>query len=135
VNSSSWRLCFPRPSKAPGLASDSDVSNGLDGIKQLASGIQESVMAIRAQPLKAGIPADAQDYPRGGGRHGKQVRLVTVGEATEVDKTVIERLVDPLTHMIRNSVDHGLEDTSDARPPASPRPGPSPFRPRIVLAG
>jgi two-component system chemotaxis sensor kinase CheA len=40
---------------------------------------------------------------------GKQVRLVTEGEGTEVDKTVIERLADPLTHMIRNAIDHGLE--------------------------
>jgi two-component system chemotaxis sensor kinase CheA len=40
---------------------------------------------------------------------GKSVRLVTEGEETEVDKTVIERLADPLTHMIRNAIDHGLE--------------------------
>ena len=40
---------------------------------------------------------------------GKTVRLVTEGEATEVDKTVVERLADPLTHMIRNAIDHGLE--------------------------
>jgi two-component system chemotaxis sensor kinase CheA len=40
---------------------------------------------------------------------GKQVRLVTEGEGTEVDKTVIERIADPLTHMIRNAIDHGLE--------------------------
>jgi len=40
---------------------------------------------------------------------GKQVRLVTEGEGTEVDKTVIERLTDPITHMIRNAIDHGLE--------------------------
>jgi two-component system chemotaxis sensor kinase CheA len=42
---------------------------------------------------------------------GKQVRLVTEGEGTEVDKTVIERIADPLTHMIRNAIDHGLEPT------------------------
>jgi two-component system chemotaxis sensor kinase CheA len=40
---------------------------------------------------------------------GREVRLVTEGEATEVDKTVIERLADPLTHMLRNAVDHGIE--------------------------
>lgn len=44
---------------------------------------------------------------------GKRVKLVTNGEFTEVDKTVIERLADPLTHMIRNAVDHGLESTED----------------------
>jgi two-component system chemotaxis sensor kinase CheA len=45
---------------------------------------------------------------------GKPVRLITDGEGTEVDKTVIERLADPLTHMIRNAIDHGLE-TPDKR--------------------
>jgi two-component system chemotaxis sensor kinase CheA len=45
---------------------------------------------------------------------GKRVRLVTEGEGTEVDKTVIERLSDPITHMLRNAIDHGLE-TPDAR--------------------
>jgi len=94
-----------------GLASDSDVSNGLDGIKQLASGIQESVMAIRAQPLKPVFQRMHRIIREAADATGKQVRLVTNGENTEVDKTVIERLVDPLTHMIRNSVDHGLEDT------------------------
>ena len=42
---------------------------------------------------------------------GKTARLITDGENTEVDKTVIERLADPLTHMIRNAIDHGLEST------------------------
>jgi two-component system chemotaxis sensor kinase CheA len=93
-----------------GLDGNSDVSNGLDGIKQLASGIQESVMAIRAQPLKPVFQRMHRIIREAGDATGKQVRFVTTGENTEVDKTVIERLVDPLTHMIRNSVDHGLED-------------------------
>lgn len=93
-----------------GLAGNSDVSNGLDGIKQLASGIQESVMAIRAQPLKPVFQRMHRIIREAGDATGKQVRFITIGETTEVDKTVIERLVDPLTHMIRNSVDHGLED-------------------------
>ncbi|MFP3803409.1 chemotaxis protein CheA, partial [Paraburkholderia sp. SIMBA_027] len=40
---------------------------------------------------------------------GKVIELVTEGESTEVDKTVIERLADPLVHLVRNSIDHGLE--------------------------
>ena len=93
-----------------GLATNSEVSGGLDRIRQLASEIQEGVMAIRAQPLKPvfqrmeRILREACDFT------GKRARLIPIGEATEVDKTVIERLVDPLTHMIRNSIDHGLED-------------------------
>jgi two-component system chemotaxis sensor kinase CheA len=96
--------------ESAGLDGNSDVSNGLDGIKQLASGIQESVMAIRAQPLKPVFQRMHRIIREASDATGKQVRLVTNGETTEVDKTVIERLVDPLTHMIRNSVDHGLEE-------------------------
>jgi len=106
-----------------GLASDSDVSNGLDGIKQLASGIQESVMAIRAQPLKPVFQRMHRIIREAAEATGKQVRLVTTGETTEVDKTVIERLVDPLTHMIRNSVDHGLEDAAERGAGGKPETG------------
>jgi two-component system, chemotaxis family, sensor kinase CheA len=106
-----------------GLAANSDVSNGLDGIKQLASGIQESVMAIRAQPLKPVFQRMHRIIREAADATGKQVRLVTIGEATEVDKTVIERLVDPLTHMIRNSVDHGLEDAATRRARGKPEAG------------
>jgi two-component system chemotaxis sensor kinase CheA len=109
--------------ESAGLASDSDVSNGLDGIKQLASGIQESVMAIRAQPLKPVFQRMHRIIREAADATGKQVRLVTVGEATEVDKTVIERLVDPLTHMIRNSVDHGLEEAAERIAQGKPETG------------
>ena len=66
------------------------------------------------------------------------MRLVTEGEGTEVDKTVIERLTDPLTHMIRNAIDHGLESPKRASPPASRPRAPSASRPlhrsgRIVI--
>lgn len=106
-----------------GIAANSDVSNGLDGIKQLASGIQESVMAIRAQPLKPVFQRMHRIIREASDATGKQVRLVTIGESTEVDKTVIERLVDPLTHMIRNSVDHGLEDAETRRARGKPETG------------
>jgi two-component system chemotaxis sensor kinase CheA len=119
--------------ESAGIASDSDVSNGLDGIKQLASGIQESVMAIRAQPLKPVFQRMHRIIREAADATGKQVRLVTIGDATEVDKTVIERLVDPLTHMIRNSVDHGLEDTAERGSAAANRkPARSRCRPRIA---
>jgi two-component system chemotaxis sensor kinase CheA len=54
---------------------------------------------------------------------GKQVRLVTEGEGTEVDKTVIERLTDPITHMIRNAIDHGLESPADRLAAGKPAEG------------
>ena len=92
-----------------GLRDNSDVSTSLDGIKQLSANIQESVMSIRAQPLKPVFQRMERIVREASDATGKQVRLVMVGETTEVDKTVIERLVDPLTHMLRNSVDHGIE--------------------------
>lgn len=94
-----------------GLRDDSDITGSLEGIKQLAANIQESVMSIRAQPLKSVFQRMERITREAADATGKQVRLVMTGEMTEVDKTVIERLVDPLTHMIRNSVDHGIEAT------------------------
>lgn len=91
------------------LPSENEVSGGLESLKQLAGEIQEGVMAIRAQPVKPMFQRMARIVREAAGATGKRVRLVTQGEHTEVDKTVIERLVDPLTHMIRNAVDHGLE--------------------------
>ncbi len=91
------------------LRKDDDIASSLEGIKQLAASIQESVMAIRAQPLKSVFQRMERITREAADATGKHVRLIATGEGTEVDKTVIERLVDPLTHMIRNSVDHGIE--------------------------
>lgn len=95
-----------------GLATNSDAASGLDRIRQLADEIQESVMAIRAQPLRPVFQRLERILREACEATGKRARLVTEGAGTEVDKTMIERLVDPLTHMIRNSVDHGLEDAA-----------------------
>jgi len=92
-----------------GLARGSDVSVGLDELEQLTRGIQDSVMAIRAQPVKSVFQRMPRLVREVAALTGKAVRLYTEGENTEVDKTVIERLADPLTHMIRNAIDHGLE--------------------------
>lgn len=90
------------------------VATGLDELDQLTREIQESVMAIRAQPLKPLFQRMSRIVREVAEATGKQVRLVTEGEWTEVDKTVVERLADPLTHMIRNAIDHGIEKP-DAR--------------------
>jgi two-component system chemotaxis sensor kinase CheA len=92
-----------------GLARASNVAGGLDELEQLTREIQDSVMAIRAQPVKSVFQRMPRLVRELGNITGKQVRLVTEGEGTEVDKTVIERISDPLTHMIRNAIDHGLE--------------------------
>ena len=87
----------------------SAVAIGLDELEQLTREIQECVMAIRAQPVKSVFQRMPRLVREVAGMTGKQVRLITEGEGTEVDKTVIDRLADPLTHMIRNAIDHGLE--------------------------
>ncbi len=82
---------------------------GLQELSHHTRELQESVMAIRAQPIKtlfSRAPRIVRDLSS---RLGKQVRLVMSGEGTEVDKTVIEQLSDPMVHLIRNSLDHGLE--------------------------
>ncbi|MGD9917861.1 MAG: chemotaxis protein CheA [Paenirhodobacter sp.] len=92
-----------------GLPPNSAVMTGLEAFMMLTRDIQDSVMMIRAQPVKPLFQRMARIVREASGAVGKEVRLRTEGEATEVDKTVIERLADPLTHMIRNAVDHGLE--------------------------
>jgi two-component system chemotaxis sensor kinase CheA len=97
-----------------GLARSSSVAAGLGALEQLTREIQEGVMAIRAQPVKPLFQRMSRIVRELTDATGKSVRLRTEGEATEVDRTVIERLADPLTHMIRNAVDHGVE-TPDVR--------------------
>jgi two-component system chemotaxis sensor kinase CheA len=92
-----------------GLARSSSVAAGLAALEQLTREIQEGVMAIRAQPVKPLFQRMSRIVRELTDATGKIVRLRTEGEATEVDRTVIERLADPLTHMIRNAVDHGVE--------------------------
>lgn len=95
------------------FAGSSSVIIGLEELEQLTREIQESVMAIRAQPVKPLFQRMSRIVRELADTTGKQVRLKTDGEATEVDKTVVERLAEPLTHMIRNAVDHGIESPEE----------------------
>ncbi|MBY6116870.1 chemotaxis protein CheA [Mameliella alba] len=88
------------------------LTNELEAYKLLARDIQEGVMAIRAQPVKPLFQRMSRIVREASDATGKRAKMVTVGDSTEVDKTVIERLADPLTHMVRNAVDHGLEQPS-----------------------
>jgi two-component system chemotaxis sensor kinase CheA len=77
--------------------------------------LQEAVMSVRMLPVDfafSRFPRMVRDLAT---RLGKKVRLVTRGEQTELDKGVIEKIVDPLVHLIRNSIDHGLEAPDDRR--------------------
>jgi two-component system, chemotaxis family, sensor kinase CheA len=92
-----------------GITRASAVAMALEELEHLTREIQDSVMAIRAQPVRSVFMRMPRLVREVAAQTGKQVRLLTEGEGTEVDKTVIERISDPLTHMIRNAIDHGLE--------------------------
>ncbi len=106
-----------------GMGRVSAVAVGLDELEQLTREIQDSVMAIRAQAVKSVFQRMPRLVREVAAQTGKTVRLVTEGEGTEVDKTVIERLSDPLTHMIRNAIDHGLEKPEVRRERGKPEEG------------
>jgi two-component system chemotaxis sensor kinase CheA len=76
--------------------------------------LKDSVMSMRAQPVKSVFQRMPRLVRELSAKTGKNITLEMRGETTEVDKTIIERLSDPLTHIIRNSADHGIE-TPDVR--------------------
>ncbi|MCA3693498.1 chemotaxis protein CheA [Aquidulcibacter sp.] len=106
-----------------GLAASSTVKVGLEDLEQLSREIQDSVMAIRAQPVKSVFQRMPRLVREVADMTGKNVRLITEGEATEVDKTVVDRLAEPITHMIRNAIDHGLEDAEGRAAAGKPKEG------------
>lgn len=106
-----------------GLPRGSSVMIGLEELEQLTRDIQDSVMAIRAQPVKPIFQRMSRIVREVAAITKKSVRLVVDGEGTEVDKTVVERLTDPLTHMVRNAVDHGIESPEDRIAAGKPEEG------------
>lgn len=100
-----------------------DLLEGLEQLAQHTRELRESVMSIRAQPVGSVFSRMPRLVRELAHDTGKDVRLVMSGEATEVDKTVIENLVDPITHMIRNCIDHGLEPPEERERAGKPRTG------------
>lgn len=87
---------------------------GLDLLERNTRDLQEAVIGVRMLPVDAvfrRFPRLVRDLSS---RLGKQVRLRTIGEGTELDKGLIEKIADPLVHLVRNAIDHGLE-LPDAR--------------------
>ena len=100
-----------------------EVAHSVEAMNRQTRELQESVMAIRAQPVKSvfsRMPRVVRDLAD---KLGKEARLVLSGEHTEVDTTVIEELAEPLTHMLRNSMDHGLEGPDAREAAGKPRVG------------
>ncbi|RYE88598.1 MAG: chemotaxis protein CheA [Hyphomicrobiales bacterium] len=92
-----------------------ELVRGLEVLAQTTRGLQDSVMAIRAQPVKSVFSRMPRLIRELATKTGKKIKLETIGENTEIDKTIIEQLSDPLTHMIRNSADHGIELPEERR--------------------
>lgn len=91
------------------IHSHGSIDNAMAQLKQLSGILQESVMTIRAQPVRGLFQRMSRIAREVGRETEKDLKVVTNGDSVELDKIVTERLVEPLTHMIRNSVDHGLE--------------------------
>ncbi|EGG99762.1 Signal transduction histidine kinase CheA [gamma proteobacterium IMCC2047] len=90
----------------------SDLSDLRDGLAQLESNtreLQESAMQIRMLPIKVAFSRFTRLVRDLSRNLGKKVRLELLGEQTELDKTVLEKIGDPLVHLVRNSLDHGIE--------------------------
>jgi two-component system, chemotaxis family, sensor kinase CheA len=96
---------------------------GLTDLDRNTRDLQEAVMSIRMIPMStvfSRFPRMLRDLA---GKLGKKVELVTHGEATELDKGLVEKITDPLTHLVRNSCDHGIELPADRLAAGKPETG------------
>ena len=99
------------------------LSSGLADLERNTRDLQESVMSIRMIPMSIvfnRFPRMLRDLAA---KLGKKVELVTQGEATELDKSLVEKITDPLTHLVRNSCDHGIETGAERVAKGKPEHG------------
>ena len=104
-------------------APESPFAGPLHRLNQVTSELQEGVMTTRMQPISgawAKLPRLVRDLASD---LGKQIELVTTGQDTELDRQVLELIKDPLTHMIRNAADHGLETPAERLASGKPAVG------------
>lgn len=97
--------------------------NSVSQLTRNTRDLQESVMSIRMMPMDfvfSRFPRMVRDLA---GKLGKKVEFVTSGATTELDKSLIERIVDPLTHLVRNSIDHGIEKPEARKAIGKPESG------------
>ena len=108
----------------------------LDQVVHHTRELKDSVMSMRAQQVGAVFQRMPQVLcgDSSATKTAKKVRLEMVGGATEVDRSIIERLGDPLTHIIRNSIDHGIELPTDRAARGSPKKELSGFRQSTAVA-
>jgi len=101
----------------------SALQRNVSQLGRITKELQHTAMSLRMVPVKPTFQKMerlARDLARD---FGKKVAFVTIGEETEVDRTVVEEIGDPLVHMVRNSLDHGLESTADRIATGKPESG------------
>ena len=99
------------------------MASGLADLERNTRDLQEAVMSIRMIPMSLvfnRFPRMLRDLAA---KLGKKVELVQVGEATELDKGLVEKITDPLTHLVRNSCDHGIEMPAERAAKGKPETG------------
>ncbi len=102
---------------------DDTLSSTVDELNRVADDLQNAVLGMRMQPvgrLFQRFPRIVRDLAR---QLGKDVDLVTEGEGTDLDRSLVEALADPMVHLIRNALDHGLEGPEDRERAGKPRRG------------
>ncbi|MCU7934255.1 MAG: chemotaxis protein CheA [Candidatus Thiodiazotropha sp. (ex Dulcina madagascariensis)] len=102
---------------------DEDVANAVGNLDVVTSDLQLAVMKTRMQPIKkvfGRFPRVVRDLARS---LKKEIDLVMEGEDTDLDKNLVEALADPLVHLVRNSVDHGIEQPDEREEKGKPRRG------------
>ncbi|ASK20952.1 chemotaxis protein CheA [Halomonas sp. N3-2A] len=102
---------------------NSSLQNGMSLLQRNARDLQEAVMSIRMIPMEfvfSRFPRVVRDTA---GKLGKEIELITEGKSTELDKSLVERITDPLTHLVRNSLDHGIEMPDEREAVGKPRVG------------
>jgi len=98
-----------RLSQVAAASTDAQVKSIAEDIERLALELRDSTMGVRTVPIGSLFGRFRRLVHDLSAQLGKEIALVTVGEETELDKTVVEKLNDPLIHLLRNSIDHGLE--------------------------
>jgi len=99
------------------------LADAVSAMERHSRELQERVMAVRMQPVRSVFGRFHRLVRDLAQSLGKQVRLEVQGEETELDKTVIDRIGDPLTHLVRNSVDHGIEAAAARQAAGKPAEG------------
>ncbi|MFC3703689.1 chemotaxis protein CheA [Devosia honganensis] len=112
-----------RLSQIAGLSSDGALKTVAEELERLSSGLRDTTMGIRMVPIGTLFNRFRRLVHDLAGELGKPMEFITSGEDTELDKTMIERLADPLVHLIRNAVDHGLESADKRLAKGKPAKG------------